>query len=149
LTVWIIGTQCTVSDTTRSSGRAGIKMTSIAIVPRCFTGYKYSFRPAPLPIRHFFTFSFKVFSLPLHLIAMEEKRCIKRSRFSRCSSSSSSSGASTPPPSLSESLLPPVSPSEVSSRRSSSPVHEHNGCRSVTTLAPALLLEQSAVIRCS
>jgi hypothetical protein len=58
---------------------------------------------------------------------MEEKRGIKRSRSSRSGSSSSSSDASMPPPSPSESLLPLVSPSDVSSRRSTSLVHEHGG----------------------
>jgi hypothetical protein len=58
---------------------------------------------------------------------MEEKRGIKRSRSSRSGSSSSSSNASMPPLSPSESLLPPVSLLDVSSRRPPSPVCEHGG----------------------
>jgi hypothetical protein len=108
-----------------SSGRVGLEMTHIAVAQRRFIGYKYSFRLAPLLIQHFFTFSFRVFLLPLHLFAIEEKRGIKRSRSSVSDSSSSSNGASMPLPSLSESLSPPVSPSDVSSRRPPSPVSEH------------------------
>jgi hypothetical protein len=35
-------------------------MTPIVVAPRRFTGYKYSFCPTSLPIRHFFTFSSRV-----------------------------------------------------------------------------------------
>jgi hypothetical protein len=97
----------------------------ITIVPRCFTGYKYSYS-TPLCIQHF-SFSSRVYSLPLHLCTMEEKRGIKHSRSSASGSSFSSSGASTPTSSLSNSMPPPVSPPEASSRRPPSPVHEHSG----------------------
>jgi hypothetical protein len=46
---------------------------------------------------------------------------------SESGSSSSSSGASTPLSSLFESLPPPMSPPNVSSRRPPSLVHEHDG----------------------
>jgi hypothetical protein len=81
----------------------------------------------PLLIQHFFTFSSRVFSLPLHLFTMEEKRGIKCSRSLASGSSSSSSSASTPSPSLSESLPSPVSPPDVSSHRPPSPLREHGG----------------------
>jgi hypothetical protein len=58
---------------------------------------------------------------------MEKRRGTKRSHSFGSGSSSSSSGASTPPPSPSESLLPPVSPLDVSSHRPPSPVCEHVG----------------------
>jgi hypothetical protein len=110
-----------------SSGCMGIEMTPIAIASRCFTGYKYSFRLAPLSIQHFFTFSSRVFSLPLHLFTMEEKRDIKRSCSSESGSLSSSSGASTPLPSPPKSLSPLVSLPDVSLRRPPSLVREHDG----------------------
>jgi hypothetical protein len=107
-------------------GCAGIKMMPITIVTRCFTSYKYSYS-TPLRIQHFSSFSSRVYSLPLHLCTMEEKRGIKHSRSSASGSSFSSSGASTPTSSLSNSMPPPVSPPEASSRRPPSPVHEHSG----------------------
>jgi hypothetical protein len=101
-------------------------MTPISVASRCFMEYKYSSRPTLLLIQHVSSFSSRVYSLPLHLCAMEEKRCIKRSR-STSGSSSSSSGASTPLPSPSESVPPPVSPPEASPRKLPSPVCEHDG----------------------
>jgi hypothetical protein len=95
------------------------------IASRRFIGYKYSIRLALIVISHSFTFSSRVFSLPLHLFTMEEKRGLKRSRSSGSDSSSSSSDTSTPLPSLSEPLPPPLSPSNVSSRKSLSPMCEH------------------------
>jgi hypothetical protein len=56
---------------------------------------------------------------------MEDKRGTNRSCSSAIGSLSSSSEASTPPPSPSESLLPLVSPPNVSSHRPPSPVREH------------------------
>jgi hypothetical protein len=59
---------------------------------------------------------------------MEDKRGTKHSHSpSKEGSSSSSSGASTPLSSLSDSVPPPVSPSEGSPHRPPSPVHEHDG----------------------
>jgi hypothetical protein len=125
LTVWIIGALHTVYNTMRSSGRAGIKTMPIAVAPRCFTGYKDSFHLALLLIQHFFTFSSRVFSLPLHLFKIEEKRGTKRSCSLASGSSSSSSGASTQPPSPSGSPLPLGSPLETSSFGPPSPVQKH------------------------
>jgi hypothetical protein len=99
----------------------------IAVSPQCFIDYKYSFLEALQSISDFFTFSPRVFSLSLHLLTMEDKRGSKRSRFSTSGSSSSSSDASTPPPSPFKSLLPPVSPQDMSLHMPPSPMHEHGG----------------------
>jgi hypothetical protein len=58
---------------------------------------------------------------------MEDKRGTKCSRSSTSGSLSMLSNVSTSSPSSSRSLPPPVSQSDVSSRRPPSPVYEHDG----------------------
>jgi hypothetical protein len=122
LTVWITNARCTTFNVAHSSGCAGIETMPITVVLQCSTGYIYS----SLLIQHFPSFSSRVYSLLLHLSAMEEKRGIKRSRSSTSDSSSSLSRSSTPPPSPSVLMSPPVLPPEASPCWPPPPVREHS-----------------------